>query len=907
MSQSTSPRTEHFRANCLAWAALCHFLPAHLVRELSYILVETVSRGQLEFRQLFAEDMTVGSDGLESWVVRPRAVTDRLAQYMQQRIQYFIWSNDREVFYDKDLQHSADTVNPRSLEDAVRLGQADLSMLDQLAPQLDFSAQESIGKLASAIKLTRQLYHAPDPPVNVEGIIDLCSSIQSPLDAVALKHLGDLSADDDQWVGALNLYRASYNKLEGETPEAWKEYIDILESIITQSIAAALRTVRGNAAAADYLAPKVETTSLIKHPVFLLNASHDAHIAELYATDTFQFKPDRRASILSDPLLLKSKDLSAAFESWKDGDYQDAHRQFWSILRRQIALGSAVEMRMTQAYYGKSVLDALDAKAERELNKSLFSMGLRLLLQSGRSNLAGKIRWNETFVQTYVDDDALNLVLAQANTLDASKDERIAVAIELIHGWGGVLSIEQAALAERMLRFVIEAGISYKTSLVTHLNIGGRSVEVLRDLAEKRPEFRAGVAAEIAPLILSKFGRGVFWTATAEALKLAHLYFGVMAAEDIRTIIIATLSQLDDIDPSRGMWPVVQPALDLLVSGAVQAISKADQELGHRIVSTMLRFGLNQKTEHTRLLYYLYHFDLASIYEEPTSSQLREVVIDVRKQALTINASNSINNICALLLASSVAGRDGIKDALEAMRQTLLSALGVQRTVSLSFPFAYDAFIILAQRQEEVANDISLSTDQFREWLRPLLDLIIEVWSKAKSTPLIFAQFSFPLPTKADPIIIHNWAFGSIAFAKSLGQFERIQAALDSAAEEPTLKDPIASARAVRLASGERGTFDSVVIRSESAVTFYSALGQRLVFLQSVHPEERESILDALLDQCLRFGPNGLDAAVFLAAGNSKIGTRRGSSTYDNYFKRVGNNRTLRLALMPFLADECSN
>src|ERR1700733_14982594 len=93
--------------------------------------------------------------------------------------------------------------------------------------------------------------------------------------------------------------------------------------------------------------------------------------------------------------------------------------------------------------------------------------------------------------------------------------------------------------------------------------------------------------------------------------------------------------------------------LDLILSPEVQSLSKQDQGLGHRIVSTVLRFGLNQKTEHVRLLYYLYRFDLASVHQEPTRTQLQEVILEVRRQALTINASNSMNNICALLLASS--------------------------------------------------------------------------------------------------------------------------------------------------------------------------------------------------------------------------------------------------------------
>ena len=120
------------------------------------------------------------------------------------------------------------------------------------------------------------------------------------------------------------------------------------------------------------------------------------------------------------------------------------------------------------------------------------------------------------------------------------------------------------------------------------------------------------------------------------------------------------LFPLYTIDPAREVWVIVQPALNLMVSPAVQNLVKQDRQLAQRIVSTILRFGLNQKTEHTWLLFYIYHFDLGSMREDPTASQLREVVSDVRKQALTINATNAVDNIRALLLASAVSGLDGV-------------------------------------------------------------------------------------------------------------------------------------------------------------------------------------------------------------------------------------------------------
>ena len=212
MLQTPSHRTDHFKANCLAWSALYHFLPAHLLRELSYVLVAAVSQNQIQFRQLFEEDLVIGHEGLASWAVRPIVVTDSVAQYIQRRIRYFVWSNDGDVYYEKNDQQSADTVNPGSLEDAVRLGRADLNMLDQLDHQFDFSAQDSINKLYATMKLARELCRTPDNLLNLNEILERCDAVETPLGAVLLKHLGDLFADDDRWTCALSLYEASHNR-----------------------------------------------------------------------------------------------------------------------------------------------------------------------------------------------------------------------------------------------------------------------------------------------------------------------------------------------------------------------------------------------------------------------------------------------------------------------------------------------------------------------------------------------------------------------------------------------------------------------------------------------------------------------------------------------------------------------
>ena len=162
------------------------------------------------------------------------------------------------------------------------------------------------------------------------------------------------------------------------------------------------------------------------------------------------------------------------------------------------------------------------------------------------------------------------------------------------------------------------------------------------------------MAPLVVTAILSKLQGGEFWTGIAEALKTSRAYLDVMDLPALTSVIQATLSLLEGIDPAREVWPIVRPALDLLATQEACRVWGQSEGLGQEIVAAILRFGLNQKTEHLSLLFYLYQFAPASVREQPTKSELDEVVRDVRKRALAINASDAVDNIRGLLLASAV-------------------------------------------------------------------------------------------------------------------------------------------------------------------------------------------------------------------------------------------------------------
>ncbi len=904
MPEPNALRKQHFQANCLAWIALNHFLPAHLLRELSLVLVDAVGGGQFRLDQLFEERIIAGVDGLETWAVRPLDVKHRIAQYLQNRIRYLIWANDTDLFYDQSQQEPAmGILTPGEVEDAIRLGQCDLRGFVMVASRLKIPSQTSIESLLFAVRMTRELLTAHDKDELTIKIVEMCDTIAMPLAAVVMKHLGDLCVDADEWAAALEFYQISFERLEHANIDGWTGYIELLKAITTQSVAAALRAAQGPGRAAVHLAPKLEAATLSKSLFFLLNASLDSYVAESLAAAPLQFPPDRRTSMSNEPLLLRTRDLTSAFEASTEREYRTAFGYFWSVLRRQIALGSANDTRVTQAYYAISVFSSLEHTIDGEIDRNWFVTGVRLLVQSEQTRSAEKLRWGGKLVRAYVDDHVITLLLSQIDAVPASREERLGVAVELMRGWCLVLPAERNDLATRMLSFISKVAESHKSAFSGRDNVGGRSMEVLREVAQRRPEFRRSAAADVVPAILSKFEPGEWWTGTAEAFKVASEYLDVLQPEDVRRILDAVLAMLEKADPARAGWVIVQPAIDLLATTPAQRLAKEDKDFDNRIVATILRFGLNQETEYTRLLFYLYQFDLKTVYQEPAVTQLRGVVQQVRKQALTIHASNAMENVRALLLAPAAAGSDGIKDALKAISDTLNTAFGDTRQLALAFPFAYETFVVLAQTQESIAKALSLSTEEFQNWLRPLVEQIVAVWGKAAEDPGIFAPMAFPRRTTPSPVIVHNWAFGSIALARSLGEQGKVAAALDAAAaKEPALAGPIATARAARLGLGELESLHPDSVRFDNADAFYSALGQRLVAVQHVSSELRDRVIDALLEQCLRLGPNGLDAAVFVAAGDFKLQNWRSTPEFTDYFKRVENSRELRLTLMPFLA-----
>lgn len=899
MTDLAQMRKAHMAENCLAWVALNHFLPSTLVRELSSVLSGILSAHTITLDDLFEQSVRIDADELTAWAVKPRIVSTPIASYLQQRIRRFVWANDSELSCDPTEASSAEAITQCMVEDAVRFGQSDYGLTVYNLDRMSFT-QQSMKCFVAGFRKAQSALHDPEIEGFRVAVAQCCAELGMPLALVATKHLGDLCADADEWGKAEALYGYVLRRLSEGGDQAWTQFLHSFEGIVHQSYASALWMTKGAASADIFLGPRLEGAAISENLLFQLNASQDALVASTVSAESFTFGPDLRASLLNPPLLLKSHSISYALEATAIGKYTDAHKYYWRVLRRQTALGSASESRVTKAYYAKSLFAYLESVLDRDHIPHSFIVAVRLLLESGQADVASKITWTEQFCRAYLTQELIDQLIVHVERNAGVKDERLRVATELFGGWTKVISPDLANLAAYLLNYLAVKAKGRKPRALLGNDEGRRIVETLNEVGGKRPEFRERIASTAADLIVLILRERPYWQIIAEALKTALCFVDAFSQPDLANIVRVNLLLLDGIDPAKGMWPIVQPSLNLLTSSEVKQLSIGDPALARQVFSTIVKFGLHQETEHARLLFYLHGFDVASVQQEPMLDQIHEVVADVRRKARSINSSDAVDNVRALLMAPAIAEKDGVEDALDALARIITSA-NTERT-SISFPYAYEVLLLLAARREEIARAISTgSNNEFSSRLRKILELLPGLWRIAKVNPLIFAPFSLPPATVPNSTIVHNWAFASINFAISLGELPTVVAALEVASEEPALRDAISLARATRLAATEE--ISPATIEAEDRKTFYSVLGQRLVRVRKVPFDKRRECVEAMLHQCIRQGPHGLDLAIFMLA--IEIGMNRFMEMpgYQNYLKRLDSDRDLRLAIAPILRD----
>ena len=379
--------------------------------------------------------------------------------------------------------------------------------------------------------------------------------------------------------------------------------------------------------------------------------------------------------------------------------------------------------------------------------------------------------------------------------------ERNSVVAELFGAWAEGLGPGRSDVVVALFRYLTRVARDGQASFYASHDSAGRSLELLSAIAQKRPEFRSLTSGDVLQVILKRLATPGFWKGQADTLKLAGNYLTAFSGEQADQAVAAVLKLFGGLDPTKDIWPIVQPAMNILMSGVMPGLSKRNPELGRDVVMTILRFGIGQQSEHSRLLFFLEDFDLRSISDPKLTQDLEQVLQDVHARAKEINSSAAIYNICGLLYGSKVSGAHGVGAALESFKAILSSP--DRHIPSITLPAAYQVLTIISSRQRQIVSDAKLDDGAFAKEMEEILGLVIGLWHRAVRKPMVFASFSLPPPTKPSSTVIHNWAYASVDFRLAIDKSSQILEVLAAAEMQPELRDAVGSGRSARLGAAE--------------------------------------------------------------------------------------------------------
>ena len=887
-----SNRAASFKRDALAWLVVHHFLPAPLVLELMDAIVARWSKGELALETLAQFDLSEGEPVLASLGFRPRAQSEPLARSLQQLVQLLVWQGDQTMSLGFE-QNEEDPHQLRLLDAALQLGHRDLTRVSSWAPQ--YSEIEGLTPLVAAMQMLREQIDLG--ALDVDAIeAGLAPQFSSPIVPVLIKHLGDLAGDLDCWEVAEPLYRRAREVLGQQAPKC-EDFEESFSTILSQSYAAAIRVTDGPAAAAAILDQMVGGEHA-KGPLPMLNAGFDrmgAHIA----ADNLNGLGIERGSVLLAPQLILAHQAGNALGNAFDGRHSDAHRWFWAVLRRQVALGSAVISRDTKASYAHSLIDQLVEGLGKTHNPGDFLLAIKLLLESGRERGAEAIRWTDRFVETYVTLEAIEATETHAFRHAGAADERSRVLITLANGWLAKLAPDRVDLARKLMELLAQFASRTEVTRQLGFNLRRAATKALESAGRGRPEFRAASAELVAQAAIVQLTHSG-WMAIGDALDAASPYVDELSPQALEALVGHVLSHIEGVGQDDDGSPMLRSALNLLSHDRILGLAKdPSNEIGLRVARTMVRRTLEAGAEHRRLMYLLRTFDARVIDDAIDRNRLAGVVSELIENAQRTNSSGAADSILALLVAPAISGALGVHAAIDALGN-LLNAAVTQR-YSIAAADAYDPVIQLAGHYREIATAAGIAPEALILRMAALAEPMARLWEKGVQTPAIFNGFQLPasLPTEPNRVIVHNWAFASLALADATSQPDTLTAALEKAEMDDRLSGAIGTARAVR-GRVDGTALDLTAIAKQPRDAFYASLGDRIVLLPGLDPEQRAVALRTLIERALLLGPSGLDAGLFTAAIQSEVKVER-SPWSDGYRARMRADPHLRHAMISLL------
>lgn len=894
------PRLDEFARNAPAWLIVRHFLPAPLIGELFAAIVERWSRGELTVDDVAKVDFSQGAGVLSSLAFQPpprklrtedepKDELAEIAESLRRLFQVVVWQGDQTP----NLQERGDTdpYDLVQLEQALELSNRDLSSIS-----FDGDRLEQVEALEPIVRALRALQAAlaRDGDATLDAVGEALGEYAgSPLLPILLKHLGDLSGDLDRWDVADTLYIDAATQLRILEGHEWGSLGSSLATIIAQSRAAAARMTQGPEAAAallDNLASQNSHDFLV-----MLNASFDRLGAHLISGN-WSLEVERGSTLLA-PQLITAHHTQHALSNLLDGKYRDAHRWFWAALRRQLALGSANVSRETKAAFGRSMIEQLGKSLGNRHVPRDFLLGIRLLIESGKTSTVEAMSWTDQLLGVYVDLPLIEAIETLASRHAGSRVERHRVLVILLRDWIIALSPDATAVAARALQMLAAMAETFDHTGYAERNVGGSALKALGQIGKSRPEFTEESADIVVAALLRTFDRSGGIVA-GDVLDAIVPYTRRLSPDVRRSTVENILGRLEQFEDG---GPFQRNALNLLTSQSVIALTRDIVDpIAKRLARTLVKLALGNETEQLHLLYLLRDLDPALIEDTIDQAKLSAVVEQLSMGAGQVNSSGATACVQALLIAPAIAGRDGVEAALKGLRNILVSLYNSE--LGFAAADAYDPLILLSDSHAEIADSSGIEQTTMMAKLRELEKPLCRFWEHAAKRPTVLNSFALPPPTEPNRVLVHNWTFASLAFAQAIEQPEAIHAALENAAQSSALAPYMATARAVRIGHGGDQPFNVDAIADEPRDAFYAALGERLILLRGLDREAQKSAISALIERCLTVGPSGLDAGIFNAAIERDLKIQA-PVCVDGYKARMRADQQLRHGLMPLLAE----
>jgi hypothetical protein len=524
-------------------------------------------------------------------------------------------------------------------------------------------------------------------------------------------------------------------------------------------------------------------------------------------------------------------------------------------------------------------------------------LAVRLLIEGEVADAVTRVTWLEKLVDEYVNEGIVRGAIAKASAFDGVRRERELVVIEIFKAWTLRVSPAHGAIANLMWQHIASLGANFPATFHASTDVGRHALQALKELAERRPEWRQVNAQAVGRAVVQKLLSSEEMWGQAAALEAAREYADAFDEESLGAVIDATVAMLAQVDPARDVWPLVRPALTFLVAGPTTAYARKQEDVGRQILGAILRFGIGQDSEQIRVFFYLHDFGPDVLRDPVFRERLAGPLAHARRGALEIQSSRVTESISALLLAPAVSGYDGIHDALEGISRVLNFTEGKRESIGLHM--AYDPVLLLVEQYEEIRACLPERLEWFSARMEEIARLVARLWKASVGRPLLFASFSIPPNNKPNPVIVHNWAFAAMRLATIAGG-EEIEAALSIASHTDLLGGSISLARAATAAATTHLRQGPETVRADGREAFYAALGRRLALVVRMDGVMAVDMVKALLEGCLRFGPREMDAGVLLEAARLRLRGHAQAVGLSNYARRL-TGREERLALVPIV------